>query len=545
MATTAYASLRKLTNGDKPVVIKFKCGGTNLRVPIAQVPTYNELCFMAQRLYKKHLSNNLDNLILRYEDDDGDLITILDDADITHAITLSELLKLSVNDKETLPVVTSMEQLSSYLKGKNPPQTLGAVVHALTDLHQQLGKVLNVIHEQHPGLGHSGSPSSSLTIANGTLPSANGGSDSSDRGERVKAFTASKPLTLSADALGYLDRSSGHHGDKDQTTNGGVSSSGSSNSGSTITQTKGGHLQRQQSVSSQHSTLYPSSSATASSTSVPTSPVQTMQHLQRQAAHASLTNLAGQLQHSLHVQPQQQQHQPQQQQQPMQPSLQHQQQVQQQQVQQQQPPQQLSSQPLQHLQQQPSQGGWVQPQQQQQGAYSSAPTPQLQPASLMQPQTPQLQQQQQQQQQASQQQQRTGGYPLTQPQPPPQQVVPQGVAPQPQPQYVTQQQPQPQQQQQQQPPVQQQQPYGQYSQAGHLQATMQQPQPPHQQGQPQPQQQLQQQQQQQQQQQPQPPSVYQPYQPSQFAGQMQPQHQPPQQQQPAYNQQSSQGWGMK
>ncbi len=46
-----------------------KCAGTNLRVPISQVPTFNELCFIVQRLFRAELSDNLDNLVLRYEDE--------------------------------------------------------------------------------------------------------------------------------------------------------------------------------------------------------------------------------------------------------------------------------------------------------------------------------------------------------------------------------------------------------------------------------------------------------------------------------------------
>ncbi|KAF9949849.1 hypothetical protein BGZ72_008379 [Mortierella alpina] len=194
---TSYEGLRKLTLGDKPVVIKFKCAGTNLRVPISQVPTYDELCFMVQRLFRTELSKDLDNLVLRYEDEDGDLITIRDDADISYAISLSSLLKLTVNDKVTHPIVVPVEHLSKFLVGLDEKQTIAAVTGALADLHERIGSALQVIRSQHPTAATSGQGGDS-TFPGAAVKTklANGAA-----AESHKAVDA-KPLVLSAESLG-------------------------------------------------------------------------------------------------------------------------------------------------------------------------------------------------------------------------------------------------------------------------------------------------------------------------------------------------------
>ncbi|GJJ78645.1 hypothetical protein EMPS_11004 [Entomortierella parvispora] len=191
----SYEGLRKLTLGDKPVVIKFRCRGTNLRIPITQVPTLNELCFMVQRLFRADLSSDLDNLILRYEDEDGDLITILDDTDISHAISLSNLLKLTVNDKVTDPIVTPMEQLHTKLVGMNEGQTVAAVAAALEDLHSKIGLALQTIQMQHP--------SAIRSTGTGAGSGAGAGVGSGNLPEKIKSIE-SKPLVLSAESLDQL-----------------------------------------------------------------------------------------------------------------------------------------------------------------------------------------------------------------------------------------------------------------------------------------------------------------------------------------------------
>lgn len=54
-------------------VLKIACGTEIRRVPIlTDKITYNELCLLAHRLFKPHLSSNIDNLLLKYLDDGND-----------------------------------------------------------------------------------------------------------------------------------------------------------------------------------------------------------------------------------------------------------------------------------------------------------------------------------------------------------------------------------------------------------------------------------------------------------------------------------------
>ncbi|KAF9437132.1 hypothetical protein BGZ76_001842 [Entomortierella beljakovae] len=196
----SYEGLRKLTLGDKPVIVKFKCAGTNLRVPIAQVPTFNELCFIVQRLFRPELSADLDNLVLRYEDDDGDLITIREDTDISHAISLSNIVKLTVNDKVTHPVAVPMDQLHRKLAGMDEKQTVAAVTAALTDLQDKIGQVLSAIQSQHPGAGNASAPPTTGAATGGYLAKAG---YKGLNGETHKTVD-SRPLVLSVESLDQL-----------------------------------------------------------------------------------------------------------------------------------------------------------------------------------------------------------------------------------------------------------------------------------------------------------------------------------------------------
>jgi hypothetical protein len=67
------------------------------RIPILNRElTYDELCIMMHRLFRSRLSSNADNMVLRYRDDEGDLISLTDDLDISHAATLSPVLRIVV-----------------------------------------------------------------------------------------------------------------------------------------------------------------------------------------------------------------------------------------------------------------------------------------------------------------------------------------------------------------------------------------------------------------------------------------------------------------
>ncbi|KAF8924952.1 hypothetical protein BGZ58_001271, partial [Dissophora ornata] len=143
--------------------------------------------------------------MLRYEDEDGDLITIRDDADISHAISLSSLFKLTINDKVTHPVVLPIEHLSQKLVGMDEKQTVAAVTAALVDLQDRIGKALQVIQSQHPtaaailyGSGTAvGGEKDNVRRANGT----GGAGGVAESGMTKIAVLDSKPLVLSAESL--------------------------------------------------------------------------------------------------------------------------------------------------------------------------------------------------------------------------------------------------------------------------------------------------------------------------------------------------------
>eukprot|EP00833_Pecoramyces_ruminatium_P000796 jgi/Orpsp1_1/1174828/evm.model.c7180000051585.1 len=68
--------------------------------------TYDELCVIVQRIWKSKLSTDINNLVLKYVDDEGDQICLENDNDVNHALSLSSCLKIHVYDKETIPVNT-------------------------------------------------------------------------------------------------------------------------------------------------------------------------------------------------------------------------------------------------------------------------------------------------------------------------------------------------------------------------------------------------------------------------------------------------------
>ncbi|KAI8890024.1 hypothetical protein K501DRAFT_328800 [Backusella circina FSU 941] len=94
---TDYANLRKIVTGD--IIVKCKLGDEIRRIPINQEPTYDELCLMMCRVFKGRISDP-EKITLKYTDDEGDLINMADDIDISHAISLSNVLKISVYDHQ-------------------------------------------------------------------------------------------------------------------------------------------------------------------------------------------------------------------------------------------------------------------------------------------------------------------------------------------------------------------------------------------------------------------------------------------------------------
>lgn len=81
------------------LIIKARLGEEVRRVPIHNEDiTYDELLLMLQRLFPKSLSVN-DEVLLKYRDEDGDLITIADGSDLMYAKAYSRTLSLTIFSK--------------------------------------------------------------------------------------------------------------------------------------------------------------------------------------------------------------------------------------------------------------------------------------------------------------------------------------------------------------------------------------------------------------------------------------------------------------
>ncbi|XP_067673957.1 protein TFG-like isoform X2 [Haliotis asinina] len=78
------------------LIIKVQLGEDIRRIPIHNEDiTYDELLVMMQRVYRGKLNSN-DDIIVKYKDEDGDLITIFDSSDLSFAIQCSRILKITL-----------------------------------------------------------------------------------------------------------------------------------------------------------------------------------------------------------------------------------------------------------------------------------------------------------------------------------------------------------------------------------------------------------------------------------------------------------------
>ncbi|XP_063954666.1 protein TFG-like isoform X4 [Lytechinus pictus] len=78
------------------LIIKAQLGDDIRRIPIHNEDiTYDELILMMQRVYRGKL-NPSDEVVIKYKDEDGDLITIFDSTDLSFAIQCSRILKITL-----------------------------------------------------------------------------------------------------------------------------------------------------------------------------------------------------------------------------------------------------------------------------------------------------------------------------------------------------------------------------------------------------------------------------------------------------------------
>ena len=79
------------------LIIKASVGDDIRRIPILNDDlTYDELILMMQRVFKGVLKTDED-LVLKYKDEDGDLVSLVDTNDLTYAIQYSRVLRLTIS----------------------------------------------------------------------------------------------------------------------------------------------------------------------------------------------------------------------------------------------------------------------------------------------------------------------------------------------------------------------------------------------------------------------------------------------------------------
>jgi len=119
------------------LIIKASLGDDIRRIPIHNEDiTYDELILMMQRVFRDQLSSS-DDVTVKYKDEDGDLITLFDSADLAAAIMYSRVLKL------TLFVNGKMVPGSGDKGGK--PVVGAHVVQELRGIRDRINSILDSI----------------------------------------------------------------------------------------------------------------------------------------------------------------------------------------------------------------------------------------------------------------------------------------------------------------------------------------------------------------------------------------------------------------
>ncbi|XP_033111810.1 protein TFG-like [Anneissia japonica] len=116
------------------LIIKVQIGDDIRRIPIHNEDiTYDELILMMQRVFRGKL-NSTDEVVVKYKDEDGDLITIFDSSDLSFAIQCSNrILKLTL-----------------FVNGQPRPIESDQVKHIRQELAHIRNKVLQLMDSLEP-----------------------------------------------------------------------------------------------------------------------------------------------------------------------------------------------------------------------------------------------------------------------------------------------------------------------------------------------------------------------------------------------------------
>lgn len=122
------------------LIVKAQLNDDIRRIPIHNEDiTYDELVLMMQRVFRGKLSTS-DDIVLKYKDEDGDLVTIFDSSDLAFAIQCSRILKLTLlvnsdSQKSVLEVKTVKETADLQMLRKE----LAGIRDRVNSILDQLG----------------------------------------------------------------------------------------------------------------------------------------------------------------------------------------------------------------------------------------------------------------------------------------------------------------------------------------------------------------------------------------------------------------------
>lgn len=142
------------------LIIKVQLGDDVRRIPIHnEAITYDELVLMMQRVFRGKLTSS-DDIIIKYKDEDGDLITIFDSSDLSFAIQYSRVLKL------TLFVSGEGGKGGLY----QPPQ-MTKIRGQLRSIRDQVNQLLDMVEPRNYSDTHPGASQDNDNKPNGGISS--------------------------------------------------------------------------------------------------------------------------------------------------------------------------------------------------------------------------------------------------------------------------------------------------------------------------------------------------------------------------------------
>ncbi|KAJ1658092.1 hypothetical protein IWQ61_002604 [Dispira simplex] len=85
------------------VEVKCKCRGEIRRFTLPTTPSYQSLCERLHQEFRAKLSSEVTSLIVRYVDEEGDLVTLATETDLQRALGLAPYLKVEIYDQYRCP----------------------------------------------------------------------------------------------------------------------------------------------------------------------------------------------------------------------------------------------------------------------------------------------------------------------------------------------------------------------------------------------------------------------------------------------------------